>query len=142
MNKFSLKIKKQESFLINTIMPITITWALKANLLKGKDKKVITISSRRASNTVNIKDKYEGKYAYRSSKSALNSAMIALSHDLYKEKIIVTMIHPGRIATKMTNFNGIEPGKSANEIISFINMLRLKDTGSFFDAETKEILPW
>lgn len=52
------------------------------------------------------------------------------------------MIHPGRLTTKMTNFNGIEPGKSANEIIAFTNMLKLEDTGSFFDAETKEILPW
>lgn len=53
-------------------------------------QKIIAISSRRGSNSVNIEDNYKGRYAYRSSKAALNSAMVALVQDLKQNNITLS----------------------------------------------------
>lgn len=130
------------SFKINAIVPVTLTLALLDNLRKGTDKKVIVISSRRGSNSINTQDKYIGRFAYRSSKAALNSAAIALSEFLKEDQITTIMLHPGRVATKMTKFDGIDPSQSAQNIISVISEVTLADSNKFIDAETNQILPW
>ncbi|MFK7967597.1 MAG: SDR family NAD(P)-dependent oxidoreductase [Rickettsiaceae bacterium] len=131
-----------DSFKVNTIAPIKISWYLKENLIKSNQKKIIAISSRRGSNTVNIQDHYEGRYAYRSSKAALNSSMIALAQDFSNVAITVLMIHPGRVATKMTGFDGISPNQSAINIKHIVDKATLDQTGLFFDAGNGKIINW
>ncbi len=131
-----------DSFKINTIAPIQITHILQDNLELGKYKKVIAISSRRASNEVNIKDAYDGRYAYRSSKAALNSSMVALAQDLKIKDITVIMLHPGRVATAMTKFDGISPEDSASRIVNFIHDTTILQTGKFFDVTSGNEIPW
>jgi NAD(P)-dependent dehydrogenase (short-subunit alcohol dehydrogenase family) len=53
--------------------------------------------------------------------AALNSSMVALAQDLKIKGITVIMLHPGRVATAMTKFEGIRPEDSASKIINFIH---------------------
>ena len=50
-----------DAFKINVISPIKISISLKQNLRDSNHKKLVFISSRRASNNVNIKDNYRGR---------------------------------------------------------------------------------
>ncbi|NQY44086.1 MAG: SDR family NAD(P)-dependent oxidoreductase [Legionellales bacterium] len=131
-----------QSFKVNTIVPIQLTFAIRDNILKGKQKKVAFISSRRASNTVNIKDQYIGRYSYRSSKAALNSSIVALATEFKELDITAIILHPGRVATAMTKFDGILPIESAKKIKTVIDSISIKQTGSFIDVTTNSIISW
>jgi NAD(P)-dependent dehydrogenase (short-subunit alcohol dehydrogenase family) len=130
-----------DSFIINSIAPIEIAFALKDSSIKTNGK-YVAISSRRGSNSINIQEQYIGRYSYRSSKAALNSSLVALSLDLKAQSIGVFMLHPGRVATEMTKFQGMEPEKSAMLIKQTIDQLSMKDTGKFIDVDSKKELPW
>ncbi|HBN22880.1 MAG TPA: hypothetical protein DD412_06560 [Holosporales bacterium] len=132
----------QDSFYINVIFPIQLSVMLKDNIRKSKEKKVIFISSRRGSNTVNFKDSYKGRYAYRSSKAALNSAALALSQDFLEDDISVLILHPGRVATELTNYDGMSPVESAHHIIEQIEKLTIRGTGQFLSAADGEKIGW
>lgn len=73
-----------ESFRINSIAPIHIIQTFLPNLEAGKDKKVISITSKMGSIDDNTSG---GSYIYRSSKTALNSAMQSVRHDLVLKDI-------------------------------------------------------
>mgnify|MGYP006142331753 CR=1 FL=1 len=132
----------QDSFYVNAIFPIQLSIALKENIKKSTEKKVIFISSRRGSNTVNLKDSYKGRYAYRSSKAALNSAALALSQDFAEDDISVLTLHPGRVATQLTNYNGMSPADSAHHIIEQIEALTVRGSGQFLSADDGEKIGW
>ncbi len=129
-----------DSFVINCIVPIKIAFALK-NSIKEHGKYIV-ISSRRGSNKINIEDNYCGRYSYRSSKAAVNSALIALTEDFRKSNIYVLMLHPGRVKTEMTKFTGIETDLSAKLIKNTIDSRSMKDSGAFIDVQNNKILPW
>ncbi len=129
------------TFIVNTIAPTRLAFALLPSLIPGNSKYAV-ITSRRGSKTVNIRDELKGRYSYRTSKSALNSAMVALSADLADYKIPVLMIHPGRVSTKMTRFDGMPASKSAQYIYETIAKLGIEDTGRFIDAPSGVDLPW
>ncbi len=128
-----------ESFTINAIVPVTLTLALQSNLCKGQVKKVVAISSRRASIEDTLKDNYTGRFAYRTSKAALNMGMVALSQELREKQITVIMLHPGRVATEMTKGDGMAPSASAKNIMSAIERVGLEDAGSFIDTEAEQL---
>jgi NAD(P)-dependent dehydrogenase (short-subunit alcohol dehydrogenase family) len=129
-----------DSFVINSIAPIELAFAMENNF--AKDGKYIVISSRRGSNTINIQDKYEGRYSYRSSKSALNSALVALSLDFKEKNIAVLMLHPGQVKTEMTKYKGMETQQSASLIKNTIDLRSLVDTGKFIDVQNNNEIPW
>ena len=131
-----------KAFKVNTIFPISLTAKMTKNLLKSPNPKVVFISSRRGSNYVNIKDSYIGRYEYRSTKSALNSSVIALNDELKNLGILTLLIHPGRVATKLTNFDGISPDESANNIFKLVEDLDSGLSGNFICSQSRNILPW
>lgn len=130
------------SFQVNVVSFVQLSYAMVENLLDGQDKKIVAISSRRGSNAVNIQDGYVGRYSYRSSKAALNSAGVALADDLRKHHISVYLLHPGRVATEMTKYQGITPAESAKNIKRVIDNMQLEHSGTFLDVGTGKILPW
>ncbi len=132
----------QDSFYVNTIFPIQLSVMLKENIKGSQDKKVVFISSRRGSNTVNITDAYKGRYAYRSSKAALNSAALALSQDFSDDEISVLILHPGRVATEVTNYDSISPFKSARHIVKLVEKLTVEGTGQFLSADSGKKIAW
>lgn len=130
-----------DSFVVNSIAPIELAFSLQDNFIKEGGKYVV-ITSRRGSNTINIRDQYTGRYSYRSSKSALNSSLVALSMDLKEKNIAVLMLHPGQVATKMTRYKGMKAEKSARLIKNTIDQKSLIDTGEFIDVQNNNEIPW
>lgn len=130
-----------DSFVINSIAPIELAFALQNNFIT-KGGKYVAITSRRGSKTINIRDQYSGRYSYRSSKSALNSALVALSMDLKESGITVLMLHPGQVQTAMTSYKGMTVDQSASLIKSSIDQRSLIDTGKFINVQNSKEIPW
>jgi short-subunit dehydrogenase len=87
-----------ESFRINAIAPIKAIESFLPNIKLGEDKKVISITSKMGSIDDNTSG---GSYIYRSSKTALNSAMQSMHHDLKNYGIATCTLHPGWVRTDM-----------------------------------------
>ena len=122
---------------INAITPIIVARKLKQNVLEGKDKKIIFISSQMGS----IDDNYSGRfYFYRSSKSALNSAAKSLAIDWKDKNISVLMLHPGWVKTDMGGESAkLEIPDSIQRMIQVISDLNLETSGSFVNYEGNKL---
>lgn len=122
---------------INAITPIILARKLKQNVLEGKDKKIIFISSQMGS----IDDNYSGRfYFYRSSKSALNSAAKSLAIDWKDKNISVLMLHPGWVKTDMGGESAkLEIPDSIQRMIQVISDLNLETSGSFVNYEGNKL---
>ena len=121
---------------VNSLGPLRVTEALRDNLVAGS--KVAIISSRVGS----IADNSSGNhYGYRASKTAVNQIGTNLMHELKPNGVSVALLHPGLVATEMTNRRGISPVDSAKGLIQRIDDLTIETTGGFWHAEGYE-LPW
>jgi NAD(P)-dependent dehydrogenase (short-subunit alcohol dehydrogenase family) len=126
-------------FDVNLFGPIRVTRAFLPLLEKGKEKKVIHITSLMGS----IDDNQSGGYyAYRISKTALNMMNRSLSHELGKKGFICTVMHPGWVKTDMGGAEAPTPVEgSANGLFTTISRLVPEDSGRFLDYQGKRI-PW
>lgn len=126
----------RRQFEVNSLGPLRVTSSLLENLKEGS--KVIIITSRMGS----IEDNTSGGYyGYRMSKAAVNMAAVSMANDLREKGVAVIVIHPGMVATDMTNGNGISPVEAARNIIKRIDGFTLDDSGSFWHANGEK-LPW
>ncbi len=123
-------------FSVNTLGPLRVTEALRNNLQEGS--KVAIVSSRVGSIADNGSGGY---YGYRASKTAVNQVAVNLMHELKPRGVAVAALHPGLVATEMTNGQGISPTDSAQGLIRRIDELSIENTGTFWHAEGYE-LPW
>jgi NAD(P)-dependent dehydrogenase (short-subunit alcohol dehydrogenase family) len=64
-----------------------------------------------------------------------------LKHDLEPRGIAIALLHPGYVATDMTDGQGVAPEDSAKGLINRIDDLTLETSGGFWHAEGYE-LPW
>jgi NAD(P)-dependent dehydrogenase (short-subunit alcohol dehydrogenase family) len=81
-----------------------------------------------------------GQYIYRSSKTALNSAVKSLSVDLADAGFSVAVVHPGWVLTDMGGPNAlIDTKTSVNGMLSVIDNLDQNSSGSFFNYDGKTI---
>ena len=121
---------------VNTLGPLRVTEALADNLSEGS--KIAIVTSRVGS----IDDNGSGgSYGYRASKTAVNQVGMNLVHEFRPRGIAVGLLHPGLVATEMTNGTGIDPTDSARGLIDRIDELSLENTGGFWHAEGYT-LPW
>lgn len=126
----------ERQFQVNSIGPLRLTAALRGNL--DKDSKVFIITSRMGS----IEDNTSGgSYGYRMSKAAVNIAGKSLAVDLEEAGIGVFLLHPGWVATDMTEGTGIPPEQSASGLVQRMDSLGISDTGTFWHQEGYP-LPW
>jgi NAD(P)-dependent dehydrogenase (short-subunit alcohol dehydrogenase family) len=127
----------EQQFRVNALGPLRVTVALRPNLAQGS--KVFVISSRVGS----IKDNTSGgNYGYRMSKAAVNMAAKSLSVDWHADGIGVFLLHPGYVATDMTNHLGpTSTDDSVTGLLARMDELDHASTGSFWHA-TGEELPW
>lgn len=137
--------KWHETFTINTIAPMLITEALLENLHAGAQSsktlgaKVAFITSKMGSIADNSSG---GSYVYRSSKSALNSVVKSLSHDIKTDNISVAAIHPGWVKTRMGGPNGlIDVETSVAGISQVIEQMNQQNSGQFVNYDGSTI-PW
>jgi NAD(P)-dependent dehydrogenase (short-subunit alcohol dehydrogenase family) len=126
----------ERQFRVNSLGPLRVTAGLRGNLSDGS--KVFIVTSRMGSIDDNTSG---GSYGYRMSKAAVNMAGKSLSIDLAEAGIGVFLLHPGWVATDMTEGTGIAVEESAAGLVRTMDRLDIGQTGTFWHQEGYE-LPW
>jgi len=126
-----------ETFAVNTVAPYLLAEAV-LPLVERTEGKLIAVSTRMGS----IEDNNSGGYiAYRSSKTALNSAWKSLAID-NRGKVTCAVIHPGWVQTRMGGRSApLSPEDSVSGMRKVIEDLTEADSGAFFSHDGSEI-PW
>lgn len=128
-----------DNFIVNCQAPIKMAEVFLPNLKQGGQKLIVNISSLMGSITDNTGG---GSIIYRSSKSALNSAMKSLAIELKDQGIGVLLFHPGWVKTDMGGPNAlINPDSSISGMRKVIAEFSLAQTGSFIKYDGVS-LPW
>ena len=138
--KQSAEVCDYEGFLatlrINSLGPLMLSQALKANLMRGKDKKIAVLTSKMGS----IGDSSGGDLAYRASKAALNMIMHVVAHDWARDGIAIAILHPGWVQTDMGGSSApLVPVDSVRGLRAQIAALGPKTSGRFLDYRGTEI---
>jgi NAD(P)-dependent dehydrogenase (short-subunit alcohol dehydrogenase family) len=123
----------------NTLGPMRVAEVFLENVAKSRLKQIVTITSGMGSIADNTSG---GRYAYRSSKAAVNMVMKSLSVDLAPRGITCAVMSPGWVRTDMGGAGGkLAPEESIRAMRSVIASLRLKDSGRFLSYNGKDF-PW
>ena len=123
----------------NTLGPMRVVEALLENVAQSKLKRVVTITSAMGSIADNLSG---GRYAYRSSKAAVNIVMKSLSVDLAPRGITCIVVHPGWVRTDMGGSGGkLTPAESVRALRSLIESIKPEDSGKFLNYDGKPY-PW
>ena len=126
-----------EQFKVNSIGPLRVFRRVQHLLKTGS--KIGLMSSQMGSMADNTSG---GRYGYRASKAALNCFGVSLSHDLKERGIAVAILHPGYVATDMTDHKGsISPEESVTGLLRVMDSLNLENSGTFWNYQGREI-PW
>ena len=116
------------TILVNSLSPIRVTEALIDNVRQSENGKIVSISSQLGA----MQYQTRGRYAYNTSKAALNRALTLLANELRAENIAVGMYHPGWVQTDMGGAAAdITPPESAAGLFNCFNALSLETTGEF-----------
>jgi len=112
----------------NTLGTVRLTESIAGNVAASAAKKIITISS----TTGSISESRREAIAYTTSKAALNKAMTLIADQLRKRGIIVALLCPGYVKTRM-NVGGatVEVEDSVSAMRRLIDHFTLADTGTF-----------
>jgi NAD(P)-dependent dehydrogenase (short-subunit alcohol dehydrogenase family) len=122
----------------NSAAPMLVAQRFMPLLRKGRDPKVVNISSEEAS----ISQTNGGDHTYRASKAALNMFTRNLAIDLKDDGIIVVAVHPGWVRTDMGGPNGpLSVEESVHDLQRVVDGLTLEQTGSFLDWRGHP-MPW
>ena len=115
------------------------------HLRRGQHKKIVSVSSTNGSLTAVLPGT---SIYYKSSKAALNRAMISVSEALRADGIAVILIHPGAVSTEknMTMGSGTYPGMietpySVKGMMEVIDRLTVENTGKFYNYDCG-FAPW
>jgi NAD(P)-dependent dehydrogenase (short-subunit alcohol dehydrogenase family) len=126
-----------EQFEVNAVGPLRIFDALSDSL--GSGSKVGLMTSQMGSMADNSSG---GRYGYRMSKAALNAAGVSLAFDLKARGIAVALLHPGYVATDMTDHHGTtSPEDSVRGLFKVMENLSLHNSGGFWNFRG-QTLPW
>ena len=122
--------------LTNAVSPLIVTQACHHLLKKGKNSRVVMISSGLGS----ILAARGGSYAYRMSKAAMNMAARVLAYDDAMAGITTITTHPGWVQTDMGGSAAdITPEQSASGLRTLINRLTPVDNGKFYMFDGSEL---
>jgi NAD(P)-dependent dehydrogenase (short-subunit alcohol dehydrogenase family) len=125
-----------ETFRINSVSPLMVSHALKANLIRGKDKKLAVLTSKMGS----ISDSSGGSLAYRASKAALNMIFHGVAQEWAQDGILVAILHPGWVQTDMGGPGAmIAVRDSVTGLRQRIADLNRATSGHFLDYKGREI---
>ena len=123
---------------INTIGPLLIARAFKANLVASGDGKLMNVTSQLAASTW----PFGGMLIYSSTKAAFSKVAQILALDWKEEPISVALVHPGWVRTDMGGPNAeISAEESASGIRALIAGMTKADSGKFYKWNG-DIHPW
>jgi NAD(P)-dependent dehydrogenase (short-subunit alcohol dehydrogenase family) len=123
----------------NVLGPLRLVEAFRENVAASSQRKIAMITSRMGSIGANISG---GHYVYRASKAGLNALSRSLAVDLFRDGILVTMLHPGGVRTRGgTPDSPLSIEESVDGMRNVISRLGLHDTGQFY-SYTAMPLPW
>ncbi|PSJ58995.1 SDR family oxidoreductase [Pseudaminobacter soli (ex Li et al. 2025)] len=124
----------------NTLGPVLMARAVRANLRLGRNRVVANIGSRAGSMAEGLLDDDDDDYAYRCSKAALNMATVQLAHDLETDSITVLSLHPGWVRTDMGGEEAILPIEdSARALRAIIAAAKPECSGSFRAFDGRQV---
>lgn len=124
-------------FRVNSIGPLRVTQALFDNLLSGKHRRVVHITSEMGSIAENTSGGY---YGYRAGKTALNSFNRTLALELAPQRFTCVVIHPGWVKTDMGgNEAPLAVEESVAGMLRVIDRLTPDQNGRFLDFQGQEI---
>ncbi|MBO6640401.1 MAG: SDR family NAD(P)-dependent oxidoreductase [Roseitalea sp.] len=123
---------------VNTLGPARVSFAMRGNLARAGQSKLVTISSDWGSVT-----KHPGTaYDYCSSKAAVNSLMRGMAQNWVKDGITVLMVHPGWTRTSMGGEDApATADENAEAVCAVIDNITQKDNGRFVDNQGND-MPW
>lgn len=129
-----------ESILRTNLMgPVRMAEAFADMVGRSKQKKMVFISSIMGSINENTSG---GGYIYRSSKAALNMAVVSLSVDLRGRGIVCLVFHPGWVRTDMGGASApLDAAASVAGMRAVIDRATPADSGRFFNYDGSR-LPW
>lgn len=124
---------------VNTLGPYRVTKRFLPLLKFGRDARVVFITSQMGS----IGDGPSGaSYGYRMSKAALNMLGANLAYDLREDRIVVLVLHPGWVQTRMGGPRAPLPLEQSVRGLRRVTMRAVPtDSGMFLD-HSGEPLPW
>jgi NAD(P)-dependent dehydrogenase (short-subunit alcohol dehydrogenase family) len=123
----------------NVLGPMRVSDAFTDLVLKSKQKKIATVSSRMGS--IGVNESPDG-IVYRSSKAAVNMVMKCLANDLADKGGTVLCFHPGWVQTDMGGPNAaVAPVDSAAGMRAVIANATTADNGKFFNFDG-DVIPW
>jgi NAD(P)-dependent dehydrogenase (short-subunit alcohol dehydrogenase family) len=127
-----------DTFAVNTVAPYLLAHSL-LSLVSRSGGKLVAVSSRMGS----IADNSSGGYlAYRTSKTALNSAWRNLALEGKPMGVIAAVLHPGWVKTRMGGESApISPERSVAGMRQVIDRLKTEVSGEFFGYDGTTI-PW
>lgn len=121
----------REAFETNVLGIVRVTRAFIPLLDKGKDPRIVNVSSEAGS--VNAKNDH-GYYAYAASKAALNMVSRGLAAEFRPRHICVVAMTPGWVKTEMGGPNAqLKPEESARAIAKTITTVTMEKTSLFID---------
>ena len=128
-----------ETMKVNLFAPTNLTGHLTPMLERSSNAKVIMMSSGIASleNTW-----HAGRYAYKTSKAALNMVVRNVGEWLQTKKIAIFAVSPGWTKTDMGGPNAPHDSKTAvRGLYKVISEAEFSNTGNFYNFDGKKI-PW
>ena len=124
--------------LTNTFAPLHLAALLEPNLRLGNLKVLAAVSSLAASSTYTV----PRQFAYRASKAALNQMWRNLSVDWKEWGAICLMLRPGRVKTRMTQFEGdLTPTESVSGLRRVIETATQEQSGKHWGYDA-QVVPW
>ena len=127
------------AFNINAMAPLKMVETLIKQIVRGKQKIIVTITSQMGSVADNSSG---GNYLYRSSKAAANMVVKSLAVDLKDKGITAVAFNPGWVKTDMGGPNAmITVEQSVTGMRQVISSLGLANSGEFLGYDGQSI-PW
>jgi NAD(P)-dependent dehydrogenase (short-subunit alcohol dehydrogenase family) len=128
-----------ETLEVNTIAPVLLAVALRRQVARSRERKVVGITSGLGSIGDN---RSGGQLAYRTSKAGLNMAFRTLAVELKGDGIIVAVVHPGWARTRMGGPNANQSAEQAvRQMRAVISGLTMTHSGRFFSYRGDPV-PW
>ncbi len=134
----------EQMMAVNAYGPLKMSEAFADHVAASDQKKIVALTSGLSSISMTVK--MPGFYYYRMSKAALNMGMRGLRTDMRSRGIVVALIAPGMVDTRLLYDSGwrgksLTPAQSVTGMAAHIATLTAEDPGEIVNTDGK-IIPW